>query len=89
MAFEDVPYTCGGGASGTISAGLPRFSIRGRDFTRRGDIEGAGIRNGSVRVAGRFSTRGRRARGRVRFSFRRAGGERCRTGEVRWRTRER
>ena len=89
MAFGDVPYTCDGGASGTISAELPSFPVRGRDFTRRGEIEGEGIRKGAVRVAGRFSSRSRRARGRVRFSFRRAGGARCDTGQARWRTRER
>ena len=88
MAFRRVPYTCAGGSSGTISAKLPSFPLRGSDFTRRGRIQGSGVRKGSLRVAGRFTAGGERARGRVRFSFERRRGGRCGTRRVHWTTKE-
>ena len=89
MVFKDVPVTCEDGSTGTVTGFLPKFPVSGKDFTRKGKIEGIGIKSGFLRVAGEFRAGGRRASGSVRFSFKSTAGLGCGTDDAPWETQKR
>lgn len=79
-----VPVTCEDGTAGALNANINGFKVKGRSFTKRGPLDGVGIRKGFVRVAGKFRRRGKVAKGTVRFAFQKTGGIGCGSGEKRW-----
>jgi hypothetical protein len=89
MTFTDVPVICEDDRDGDITVELPRFPVSGKEFTRKGKIEGDAINDGFLRVSGKFSDAGRRASGQIRISFKSDRGAGCATNDVAWKTRKR
>lgn len=90
LRFNHVPVTCDDASSGTVTAQLPSFGLRGRDkFTRKGPIQGAGISDGTLRAFGKLASNGKQARGNVRIAFKSSSGAGCGTNDLNWSTAKR
>ncbi|MGH2954000.1 MAG: hypothetical protein ACRDK9_08270 [Solirubrobacterales bacterium] len=88
LRFDDVPVTCADGSVGVVFGELRSFGLSGKRFTRKGRIQGIGIQDGRLRVAGKLRRGGKVAKGKVRVAFKSSSGVGCGTDNRAWKTRK-